>query len=262
MERIGIDEVHNCVLAIAKEFDRICEVQGIPYYMLGGTMLGAIRHKGFIPWDDDMDFGVPIQYFPILIKALNEQLKQPYRCCTYENSSSVYFPFIKIEHTGTVLDDPQIPLPIEKKIGLNIDIFPLISCDLNDKSIPAIWKLAKIYGIIFTDSRQHGGWVNFVKRTLRMLLPWSEKDLYYKIKERLLNLKDGSYLGNILGRWREREIIPIEWYGDKERYVFEDTFFYGIKEYDLYLNQLYGDYMELPPEDQRTGDHANNVYLR
>ena len=63
MEKLGIEDVHKYVLAIAKEFDRICTEHHIPYYMVDGTMLGAVRHQGFIPWDDDMDFGVPIEYY-------------------------------------------------------------------------------------------------------------------------------------------------------------------------------------------------------
>ena len=79
MKRIGIDEIHARVLAIAKEFDKICTRHQIPYYMLGGTMLGAIRHKGFIPWDDDMDFGVPIAYYDQLEEILKEELPSNYR---------------------------------------------------------------------------------------------------------------------------------------------------------------------------------------
>ena len=63
MEKIGIKEIQQHLLGIAKEFDRICTKHNIPYFMLYGTMLGAVRHKGFIPWDDDMDFGVPIEYY-------------------------------------------------------------------------------------------------------------------------------------------------------------------------------------------------------
>ena len=95
MERIDIEEVHSRVLAIAKEFDRICTLHGIPYYMIGGTMLGAIRHKGFIPWDDDMDFGVPIEHYQELINILEKELPYPFRCCTYKNHPAVLFNFLK-----------------------------------------------------------------------------------------------------------------------------------------------------------------------
>ena len=58
MNKLNIDEVHQILLGIGKEFHRICTINNIPYYMIGGTQLGAIRHGGFIPWDDDMDFGI------------------------------------------------------------------------------------------------------------------------------------------------------------------------------------------------------------
>ena len=69
-----IKELQSILLDIAKEFHRICTMYEIPYYMVGGTQLGAVRHKGFIPWDDDMDFGVPRVYFEKLKVLLEESL--------------------------------------------------------------------------------------------------------------------------------------------------------------------------------------------
>ena len=77
----------------------------------------------------------------------------------------------------------------------------------------------------------------------------------------LMGIHEGDYLGNLLGRWGEKEVIPIDWYGEDKRYEFEDAYFVGIAEYDKYLNQLYGDYMTLPPVEQRVA-HVENVYLR
>lgn len=140
MERIGIEEVHNRVLAIAKEFDRICTFHGIPYYMIGGTMLGAIRHKGFIPWDDDMDFGVPIEHYQELIDILEKELAYPYRCCTYKNHPAVLFNYFKIEDLSTCIDDVAIDLPLHQKLGLNIDIFPLNTCTIGGKAEKTVRK--------------------------------------------------------------------------------------------------------------------------
>ena len=74
MKNLSGVELHSVLLEIGKAFHNICGKNNIPYFMLGGTMLGAVRHKGIIPWDDDMDFGVPREYFDKLKKALCEEL--------------------------------------------------------------------------------------------------------------------------------------------------------------------------------------------
>ena len=89
MKLLEIKETQACLLNIAKEFDRICTKHNIPYYMIFGTMIGAIRHKGFIPWDDDMDFGVPIEYYKQLEAILEIELPYPYRCCNYKNHPAI-----------------------------------------------------------------------------------------------------------------------------------------------------------------------------
>ena len=129
MDLLNIREIQLCCLKIAKEFAKICERHNIPYYMLEGTMLGAVRHKGFIPWDDDMDFGVPLEHFDEVINLLKKELPAPYKCSTYKDSKCVFFSFFKIEDTSTVLDDKQLPCRLANKIGINIDVFPLVHCN-------------------------------------------------------------------------------------------------------------------------------------
>ena len=82
------------MLYIATIVDELCEKHGIPLYMISGTMLGAVRHKGFIPWDDDMDFAVPYQYYPELISMLNKELPEGLRCLTYDKSEIYQIPWI------------------------------------------------------------------------------------------------------------------------------------------------------------------------
>lgn len=156
MTRIDIEEVHRRILNIARIFDNICSEHGIQYYMLGGTMLGAIRHKGFIPWDDDMDFGVPFEHYNKLISILEEKLPQGMRCCTFENSKAVVYPFIKIEDTETCIDDPRVNLPIEEKLGINIDIFPLVACEKYGKDAARARKLLRLQTLLFVDSTESG----------------------------------------------------------------------------------------------------------
>lgn len=256
MVELDIRGVQLCCLAIAKEFAKICEKHNIPYYMLGGTMLGAIRHKGFIPWDDDMDFGVPYEYYDELISLLKEELPEPYKCSTYKDSKCVFFPFFKIEDTTTVLNDMQLPVPIDEKIGVNIDVFPLIHCQPTSELYPTIWKTTRRSGALYANSRTHK-LTNVCKSIIRTVWPISKVQYIDRVFNLFENVEKGPYLGNICGRWRIKEVVPIEWYGEKCTFPFEDTCFVGIQEYDKYLKQLYGDYMKLPPADQQFVHSAN-----
>ncbi len=251
------------LLQIAKEFDRICTEHHIPYYMIGGTMLGAIRHKGFIPWDDDMDFGVPIEYFNELTAILEKELKDPFRCCTCYNHPAVIFNFNKIEDHSTFIDNVFVKLPPDKQIGINIDVFPLNKCDLDDKT----WNKIRRRNVVLSGYER--SMTNpkslprrLVKFLLRLLSLGNHKIVNRRIDRLLLRNGKGDYYGNSLGRWGEiKEKMPYEWFGRGRRYEFEDACFLGPEKYDEYLTHIYGDYMKLPPEDKRQ-PHVENVFLR
>ena len=226
-------------------------------------MLGAIRHKGFIPWDDDMDFGVPIEYYKLLENVLTRELPNPYRCCTFKNHPGVLHNYIKIEDQTTCIDDTAIDLPIEQKLGLNIDVFPLNLCSKKGTMEKSIRRKEALLGKAFLNSVSHpkSRVRATIKRILQLFVGGTPEKLQYKIEQELISINHGDYRGNILGRWGDKEIIPLSWYGDGKRFAFEDSFFVGIDEYDKYLTQLYGDYMSLPPITNRIA-HVENVYLR
>lgn len=259
MKKIGLEECHKLLLEIAKEFARICERNNIPYYMLGGTMLGAIRHKGFIPWDDDMDFGIPREYYNQALKILEKELPEKYKCCTYIKNDAVKAPFAKITDTTTRMDDLKIDLPKEKQIGLNIDIFPLDYCNNNDKKIKTIYKWIKFGQVVYIYPPFKSKTRTVVKKILQVICPYKHKYILTKINTLAASLEKGEYLANFFGRWKEKEIIPSEWYGTNTKFKFEDTEFNGLKEFDKYLTHLYNDYMQLPPLEKR-GGHSVEVY--
>lgn len=255
-----ISEVHQILLNIAIEFDKICKKNDIPYYMLGGTMLGAVRHKGFIPWDDDMDFGVPRPYYDKLVAALERDLPNHYRCCTYKNNPGVNAAILKIDDCRTVADDPRVRLPLDKQIGLNIDIFPLDYCKADDKNLKEILWMKKIFRTVYVGNASRSVWKNIIKIILSSIWPISKVEMLDRIHKKLSELENGPILANMFGVWREKEYIPVEWYGEKVAYTFEDTEFYGIKDFDKYLTKLYGDYMTPPKGDKHI--HLDNIYWR
>lgn len=261
MKKIDINECHKLLLGIAKEFDRICTKHNIPYYMLGGTMLGAIRHKGFIPWDDDMDFGVPREYYDELISILEKELPIDYKCYTYKNCEYIKYPYLKITNCNTYIYDSREKSVEDMLIGVNIDIFPLDICDISDRKIKAVYRWIKINQLVYAKPINGGKAKKFIKQFLKSVFPLSKNTVAKIIDKKMIKLNKGEYIGNLLGRWREKEIIPTEWYGEKCKYDFENLQLNGLKDYDSYLKQLYKNYMELPPENKRF-THSDDIYYR
>ena len=261
MRKLSLDEQHSLLLAIAKAFDTVCEKNKIPYYMLGGTMLGAIRHKGFIPWDDDMDFGVPREFFDELPKVLERELPSRYKCRTIYNSQNVILPFYKIEDTLTHCEMDEFSGAERDSLGINIDIFPLDKCNIDDTKLKCVLWLVDKYARIYTGAAHGNKLNNFIKAFLRFIIQFSKITLYKFIENKSKSLPKGDYLGNLYGRWKKKEIVPKEWYGDGHRYKFEDLELVGFANYDKYLKQMYGNYIELPPIEKRT-THAKNVLWR
>lgn len=256
----SLDEIHHVLLGIAKVFGDICSCHGIPYTMIGGTMLGAIRHKGFIPWDDDMDFGVDCSNYLQLIEILKEELKYPFRCVTFEDCDAVKYPFLKIEDMTTCIDDKTVDLPVENKIGLNIDVFPLFSCSKCNPKITLIYKLLKINTLLFIESTRSTFVKRFIRKILRSSIKVKKVTLLRFVSKIAFSLK-GPLKGNVFGRWHRKEFFDKYIYDDLQKYDFESIQLYGINNYDVYLKQLYSDYMQLPPEEERLV-HLSHVYYR
>lgn len=261
MKQLNTKEQQSLILGIAKAFSRVCEKNDIPYYMLGGTMLGAIRHQGFIPWDDDMDFGVPRQFYEKLKVVLEDQLPDRYKCRTFFNSKNVVYGYIKIEDTFTKCNNAQFKKLGDDRLGLDLDIFPLDSCNCGDKKIKKIIWLNDKYGRIFTASATRNLWKNILKKLIRLVFPFTQKFCYNYIEKQIGSINPGEFLANIYGHWEDKEIVPKAWYGENIKYKFEDTEFCGFLEYDLYLRQLYGDYMKLPPVELQKGHSNAGVFL-
>ena len=258
---VTLQECHKILLKIAKEFHNICEAHNIPYYMLGGTQLGAVRHRGMIPWDDDMDFGVPREYFEQLKHILSTELQPSYNVISIDTTTQYYGGFIKIEDSNTVVEtlkDSSFPL------GLNIDIFPLDRTNGNVGLFSRnnlILLLYKIENYRFGKTRGEGFLKWFISKMLKVCLPLLDRKTIYNIIDRHLLVGKGEYIANYYGAWGYKEIVKADYFGVPTLYDFEDKKFYGVQYPDKYLAHLYGDYMQLPPEEKRH-THIKNAYYK
>lgn len=261
-----IKKLHTVILNTLKETLKIIERHDLKYYMLGGTMLGAIRHKGFIPWDDDIDIGMPRKDYELFLKKAPIELPSYYHLINFKTNKNYHYYITRIQNTKTKLIETRFRHE-NQYTHASIDIFPLDGSP-NNKLLRKIFfcrilmhrammALHNRKGIDF--SRKRG---KFEQVLLNFLLNLPTEKLFdsYKHKcaiDRLLKkyeMSQSLYSGNIMGAYRTKEIVPTEYYGENSFYEFEGIKLRGLKEYDRYLIKLYGiTYLELPRvEDRKT----------
>ena len=262
MKQITLQQSQELLLELAKVVCNIGYKHGIPVFMVGGTMLGSIRHQGFIPWDDDMDFGVTYDHYFELISVLKLELPKRYRCLCYEDNSPVHSFFFKVEDSYTVMDDPCFDIPLENKIGLSIDVFPIVSCSEKD----GIDISAKIKKILDKEQlRIIPQNASLIKRMIKRVLGIFDFSNNLKEKRKIKALLDalpgGDKFCNITSPQFWRIIWPKEIFTELESYKFADTFFLGPANFDAYLTRCYKNYMQLPPEEKRRV-HSIGVYKK
>lgn len=253
--------IQDKILSILKEFISICEESNLTYYALGGTLLGAVRHKGFIPWDDDIDIGMPREDY--------EKFKKMAPNLLPSNLSIVNNP-LNLDITQLVDKNVTIKF-INAENNVFIDIFPLdgylekgsFAAKLHSSRVLFQRMLCKISVLDLLEDKDRGTIENLIvkiSKTLRIqkLLP---KDALVKNLHKLIqkyDFKTSPYVGNVLGRYREREIVPCEYFKEPVSLIFEDTMINCPTKYKDYLSEIYGDYMILPPVEDRV---AHNIEL-
>lgn len=250
-------------LDIVKAVVQICDAHHLRYYMLGGTMLGAVRHQGFIPWDDDIDLGMPRRDYERFLKIAPDLLPAAYRIVNYRNTPSFQYYITRV-----VDEDTKV---IEERIGndtrythASIDIFPVDGTP-NNRMLRKLYFFRVLFhrammSLCYKDSidrkRPRGTaekmllWVMERIPVEKMTTPGRQKEAIDRLL-RKQSVRKSEYIGNIMGAYRTREIVPKSWYGKGKYYQFEDIRLRGFSDADAYLTYTYGDYMQLPPEEQR-----------
>lgn len=257
-------EMQTMMLDMLKWFHGFCEENNITYYVLGGTMLGAARHNGYIPWDDDIDIGIPREDYSRLL-ACKEQLfgkEKRYVLETYLDGDSKFdYAYAKLYDTSTTLIENR---RARLKRGLFLDIFPLDGIGNTEKeagiNFSSLIRRIDLLTVRCSAVREgRNWWKNMVVRIF-CILPYSFYDNHKLIRE--INDKceqrryaDCKYVGNLFGIKKSREIMPKSYFGKPTLYTFEDMKVYGPELYDEYLTRIYGDWRQLPPKEKQASHH-------
>ncbi|MDO4542749.1 MAG: LicD family protein [Bacillota bacterium] len=253
MKTMSTRELQLIELEILKDFDTFCRKHDIKYFLAGGTLLGAVRHKGFIPWDDDVDIYMPRPDYIKFNRIYDSRftLKLPL------NDSKWHFPFAKLLNMSIIIRENEFNL----NTGVWIDIFPVDgwpdsyneSENYRRKRLQLELLCAARYGR-FVKSK-HGSLRTICKFSaigLLRLVPGSILAHYIdRSASRNFTYEDSKFVGNTV--WPGEKIIRItkDFFNDMIELPFEDSKFYAPANYDDYLVQAYGDYMKLPPISER-----------
>lgn len=252
-----MNEIQNKLLEIAIAFVKVCEKLGLSYFAIGGTCLGAIRHQGFIPWDDDIDFCMPRKDYEIFEKEAHKYLPPKYFVQTYKTDKNYIYPFMKIRDSETTAIEDEI-----KKLKINhgvwIDIFPMdgLPDDFDVKKKIETFDRQFVRRRFFIGGYQKS-FLDFVEKLVSIIL-FPTKRSAIKKSEKLAkkySINDTVYFW---WNWSSRfeHNFKVEWFLDYETVPFESMKIRVPKKYNDYLTEHYGDWKMLPPMEKRVSGHT------
>ena len=268
-----LNDTQRYILHVLREVTRVLEELNIPYFMQGGTMLGAIRHNGFIPWDDDVDLGIPRADYDRLLKEVSARLPENLELRTYDDETDHHYYFARIVDKRYQIRRMG---SIEERLeNIWVDLFPLDG--MPNGCISRQWHKLRL---LMTRLKFHLSCFEKVniKRPGRPLVEriiirvamitrvgkwWNTRKQLDKM-DRLLKKyppEKSEYLVNFTGQtsFKFNEMFKKEIYGQGKEYPFEDMVLVGPEQYDPYLKSLYGDYMTPPREEDRNAHAAELV---
>lgn len=267
MKELNSVELKKTEIGILRYIDDICGKNKLTYFLSGGSLLGAIRHKGFIPWDDDLDIMMPRPDFMKLVKLL--ETGDRYRCNFIYSKKDHYINFAKVVDKKTTLIETKMPL-YEEGLGVFVDIFPLDGLPNNVNTLKRYYRRIMFYRHMrnWAYSENNNSTSTGQSLIKKMLHPYARKKgwRYWveKIDEygRKYDYDKAKYVGVPTSGYDEREVFTKEAFSGVLRVPFEEYEFDIPVGYDEYLTKLYGDYMQLPPEDKRVTRHTFKAYWK
>lgn len=268
MKRELLREVQLSMLEIAKEIRRICNDNNIDYFLDSGTLIGAARHKGFIPWDDDLDIGMLRSEYERFINIAPSQLSSKYFLQTWENDEGYSLPFAKVRKKGTVYVE-AVSQATEAHKELFVDVLPYDeipkSISLQKKKQKELFETCNtlFVGCGMMPWKHHS---NCFKRFLASTryIPFRINAIgksKSQLRQRCYNVMteyNGQNTGLVYENWGANaghKLVPLEYFAPYTEILFEGELFKVPANYDGVLRAQYGDYMQLPPEGQRENKH-------
>ncbi len=251
-------------LEALKELKKFCDKNNIKFFLRGGSVMGAVKYNGFVPWDDDADIAIPRDQYDKLIElSHNTDWSDKFyiESFKYNNNMHCYFPRVLVKDKYL----KKLKLPTNNELGLTIvDILPLDGAPNNYllrqmyfakvylyRALAGVWTLSDKKTVDMHDSKKK--MVLKILKLLKINKLYSQKSIYLKLDKlyKKYNYQKQKYIGTITGSLYRKEIFPREYWGNGKLLRFEDTSFLVPDEYDKYLKKLYGkNYLTTTPSDK------------
>ena len=263
-KKIDTDELKKIQIGILDYVTKYCKENKIKFWLDSGTLLGAIRHKGYIPWDDDIDIGMLREDYDKFLYNFNKTADERYRCYSIENNENFLYPHAKVLDTSTILYEPDIN---GNKLSVNIDIFIYDNAPEKPKTADKMYNKRDLYIRLnnikqFKNSEKNVGKA-IIKKIIALPLIVFPKN--YFVKKTIENSRkyvneNTTKVGNFCAYTRilcNKDIFAS----------FVDVDFEGKKYpapigYDKWLSAFYGDYMQLPPKEKQVSHHTFEAYYK
>jgi lipopolysaccharide cholinephosphotransferase len=268
----NLNDTQRYILQVLQDVVRVLDELDIPYYMQGGTMLGAIRHDGFIPWDDDVDLGIPRPEYERMLKEVSARLPENLELRTYDDETDHHYYFARIVDKRYQIR--RMGSLEERLENVWVDLFPLDG--MPNGAAARTWHK---FRLLMTRLKFHLSCFEKVniKRPGRPLVErviikvamitrvgkWFNTRKQLDKMDRLLKkypLEESDWIVNFTGQtsYKFNEMFKKDVYGQKTEYPFESFRLVGPEKYDAYLKSLYGDYMT-PPKVEDRNAHVSEL---
>ena len=263
LKKLDIDEIKEVELGIMDYIHNICKEKGINYSLAYGSLLGAVRHKGFIPWDDDLDIALKRNEYDKLYQAILEDNNSIYKVVSWENDSRYPYPFYRVYDSRTVYENNYIQNDIE--LGICVDVFPFDDYKDVNKEITKLdmYRRLSVYTLYGIRNKEAG-----IKNIVRYLMLVVFRLTRVKTWNKKLNdcsrvPVNSEYIDYLMESKKYSTKIDAKALDEVIECKFEDRVYNIPKDYDHILTTIYGsDYMEIPPLEKRIQHDDFVAYIK
>ena len=258
MKKIEQQECREIQMSVLDEIARICKENNIKYSLGYGTLLGAVRHKGYIPWDDDIDICLLREDYDKLIALLKDPTvpKKSWFTLVDDTCEGYYYSFAKAYDNRTFVDISRH----KGEMGIWVDIFPLDGlpkCRCLEKPFVLYCSFLRVVGLALSsdlNSKAYDAWTRFYKKLIYAVVSIIGKKRFCRHMERVYRrypVNNSGRVASLFFDTKTDRVLDLDKLKEVTSFAFENREFDGYKNYDYYLSEFYHDYMQLPPVEKR-----------